>query len=58
MGFPDDRDRVLIRKAERTEALANELAHWLAEFNEGLFAGERFKLLGISIPRDSARAFC
>jgi hypothetical protein len=34
VGFPDDRDRVLIRKAERTEALANELAHWLAEFNE------------------------
>ena len=34
MGFPDDRDRVLIRKAERTEDLANELAHWVAEFNE------------------------
>lgn len=34
MGFPDDRDRVLIRKAERTEELATELAHWVAEFND------------------------
>ncbi len=33
MGFPDDRDRKLIRKAERTEELAISLANWLAEFN-------------------------
>ena len=34
MGFPDDRDRVLIRKAERTEQLATDLANWVAEFND------------------------
>jgi hypothetical protein len=33
VGFPDDRDRELIRKAERTEDLAIALANWLAEFN-------------------------
>ena len=33
MGFPDDRDRKLIRKAERTEELAVSLANWVAEFN-------------------------
>lgn len=34
MGFPDDRDRRIIRKAEQTEALAQSLADWVAEFNE------------------------
>ena len=34
MGFPDDRDRRIIRNAERTEELATELAHWVAEFNQ------------------------
>ena len=33
MGFPDDRDRKLIRKAERTEELAISLASWVAEYN-------------------------
>lgn len=33
MGFPDDRDRVLIRKAEQTEQLATDLANWVAEYN-------------------------
>ncbi len=33
MGFPDDRDRRLIRKAERTEELATDLANWVAEYN-------------------------
>ena len=34
MGFPDDRDRVIIRKAERTEKLARDLADWVAEWND------------------------
>ena len=38
MAFPDDRDRSIIRKAERTEQLATELAHWMAEYN-----GERIE---------------
>ncbi len=33
MGFPDDRDRSLIRRAEQTEDLATALANWVAEFN-------------------------
>lgn len=33
MGFPDERDRNLIRHAEQLENLANELCEWLAEFN-------------------------
>jgi len=33
VGFPDDRDRKIIRMAERTEELATDLANWLAEFN-------------------------
>ena len=33
VGFPDDRDRILIRKAERTEDLATELADWVATNN-------------------------
>jgi len=33
VGFPDDRDRNLIRQAERAELLATDLADWLAEFN-------------------------
>ena len=33
VGFPDDRDRQLIRQAERTEDLAIELANWVTEFN-------------------------
>ena len=33
MGFPDDRDRRIIRKAENTEQFAQELADWVAEFN-------------------------
>ena len=38
MGFPDDRDRQIIRKAEITEELATELAGWLSEYN-----GERIE---------------
>ena len=34
MGFPDDRDRRIIRLAEDTENLATDLANWVAEFNE------------------------
>lgn len=34
MGFPDDRDREIIRKAERTENLATDLANWVAEYNQ------------------------
>ncbi|HIQ22246.1 MAG TPA: hypothetical protein EYH34_13560 [Planctomycetes bacterium] len=33
MAFPDERDRALIRHAERVEALATALCDWLAEFN-------------------------
>ncbi len=33
MGFPDDRDRNLIRQAEQVEKLATDLCDWLAEFN-------------------------
>jgi len=34
VGFPDDRDRALIRQAERTEQLAQELADWVAQYND------------------------
>ena len=34
MAFPDDRDREIIRKAEETENLANDLAAWVADFNQ------------------------
>ena len=33
MAFPDERDRNLIRHAERVEALATDLCEWLARFN-------------------------
>ena len=33
MGFPDERDRNLIRQAEQVEELATDLCDWLAEFN-------------------------
>ncbi len=33
MGFPDERDRNLIRQSERVEDLATDLCDWLAEFN-------------------------
>lgn len=33
MAFPDDRDRNLIRQAERVENLATDLCDWLAEYN-------------------------
>ncbi|MEN6495251.1 MAG: virulence factor SrfC family protein [Thermoguttaceae bacterium] len=33
MAFPDERDRALIRHAERLEDLATNLSDWLAEFN-------------------------
>ena len=33
MGFPDDRDRALIRQAEHVEDLATDLCEWLAEYN-------------------------
>jgi hypothetical protein len=34
VGFPDDRDRRIIRVAEETENLATDLANWVNEFNE------------------------
>ena len=34
MGFPDDRDRRIIRLAEETENFATDLANWVNEFNE------------------------
>lgn len=33
MAFPDERDRALIRQAERVEDLATSLSDWLVEFN-------------------------
>lgn len=33
MGFPDDRDRSIIRSADRAATLATELAEWVAQFN-------------------------
>ena len=33
MGFPDERDRNLIRAAEQVETLATDLCDWLSEFN-------------------------
>jgi len=33
MAFPDDRDRALIRQAEKVEHLATDLCEWLAEHN-------------------------
>jgi hypothetical protein len=33
MPFPDERDRSLIRQAERVENLATDLGDWLAQFN-------------------------
>jgi len=33
VGFPDDRDRRIIRKAEQTENLAIDLANWVGEHN-------------------------
>jgi len=33
MGFPDERDRSIIRQAEETELLATDLYDWLSEFN-------------------------
>ena len=34
MGFPDDRDRRIIRLAEETENLATDMANWVNEFNQ------------------------
>ena len=33
MGFPDERDRNLIRRAEQVENLATDLCDWLSEYN-------------------------
>ncbi|NQU26508.1 MAG: hypothetical protein HQ567_34915, partial [Candidatus Nealsonbacteria bacterium] len=33
MGFPDERDRNLIRRAEQVDNLATELCDWLSEYN-------------------------
>ncbi len=33
MGFPDERDRQIIKQAERVEHLATDICDWLAEFN-------------------------
>jgi hypothetical protein len=33
VGFPDDRDRRIIRLAEETENLATDMANWVNEFN-------------------------
>lgn len=40
MAFPDERDRNLIRRAERVENLATDLCEWLAEFNPARRAKE------------------
>ncbi len=34
MGFPDDRDRRIIRLAEETENFATDLANWVNEYNQ------------------------
>jgi hypothetical protein len=34
VGFPDDRDRRIIKSAEHTENLATELADWVAHYND------------------------
>jgi len=34
VGFPDDRDLRIIRKAERTEQLATDMANWVGEYNQ------------------------
>ena len=33
MGFPDERDRQIIRQADQVDRLATEICDWLAEFN-------------------------
>jgi len=38
VGFPDERDRRIIRRAEITENLATDLANWVAEFNDDRLA--------------------
>lgn len=45
MGFPDERDRNLIRHAERVESLASDLCEWLGQFNT---ARESQELLPVS----------
>jgi len=45
MGFPDDRDRALIRQAERVEELATDLCDWLAEFNPSRKAADLLPVL-------------
>ena len=45
MGFPDERDRQIIRRAEKVEALATDICDWLAEYN-----ADRRKLDLLPIP--------
>jgi hypothetical protein len=40
MAFPDERDRNLIRHADRVERLATDLCDWLSEFNPARRASE------------------
>jgi hypothetical protein len=40
MAFPDERDRNLIRRAEKVEKLATDLCDWLSEFNPARKASE------------------
>jgi hypothetical protein len=40
MGFPDERDRNLIRRAEQLETLADDLCEWLAEYNPARKSGD------------------
>ena len=40
MGFPDQRDRNLIRAAEQVENLATDLCDWLSQFNSARRAAE------------------
>ncbi|MDO4549763.1 MAG: virulence factor SrfC family protein [Planctomycetia bacterium] len=45
MGFPDERDRQIIKQAEKVEHLATEICDWLAEYN-----ADRRKLDMLPIP--------
>jgi hypothetical protein len=46
VGFPDDRDRRIIRMAEDTENLATDLAHWVGQFNAARIAADLLPVPG------------